>query len=78
MQTGQPGTVLTMLWTPNEPDVPREIAPPPRLLPAVRDMYLSDEATRVEYLRSMIRKEPCPIAQTWLDCLLGVNLRAAR
>jgi hypothetical protein len=75
MPTCQPGTVLTMLWAPNEPDVPRELTLPPRLVPGVRDMYLSDEAGRIAYHRAMI--SPCPIAPSWLDVLLGVNLRAA-
>jgi hypothetical protein len=77
MQTGQPGTVLTMLWAPNDPDVPRDLTMSPRVLPAVRDMYLSDEATRVAYIRGTIGREPCPFAPTWLDGLLHGNLRAA-
>jgi len=75
MPTCQPGTVLTMLWAPNEPDVPRELTLPPRLVPGVRDMYLSDEAGRIAYHRAMI--SPCPIAPSWLDVLLGVSLPAA-
>lgn len=75
MPTGQPGTVLTMLWAPNEPDVPRELTMSPRLVPTCRDICLCDEAGLIALSREMIN--PCPIAPTWLDALLGANLRAA-
>lgn len=75
MPTDQPGTVLTMLWAPSDPDVPRELVMSPRLVPTVRDMYLYDEAGRIALSRELMA--PCPIAPTWLDVLLSPDVRAA-
>jgi hypothetical protein len=77
MEVGPSGAVLTMLWAPNDPDLTRDLHMPPRLMPAVRDMYLSDETVRIEHVRTTFSRRPCTFAPTWLDALLHINLRAA-
>lgn len=37
MQNSQPGTVLTMLWVPGDPDAPREIGLSPSMVPFLCD-----------------------------------------
>jgi hypothetical protein len=77
MEAGPPGAVLTMLWAPNDPDVTRDLLIPPRLMPAVRDICLSDETTRIEHIHKTYIRRPCPFAPTWLDALLYINVQAA-
>jgi hypothetical protein len=77
MQTGKRGAVLTILWAPHDPDRPRRITLPPRLLPTVRDLHLSDDVTQAAGLKRTFRNQPCPYAPTWLDALLRSRLRAA-
>lgn len=41
-----PSTVLTMLWAPNEPTIPRPCDLGPGLMALVRDLFLSDDQQR--------------------------------
>jgi len=77
MEVGPFGAVLTMLWTHNEPYLARDLRFPPRLMPAARDIYLSDESLRTEHVRETFTCRPCEFAPSWLDVLLLRSLRAA-
>jgi hypothetical protein len=77
VETGEPGTVLTMLWASNEPDLPREINMTPRVMAVARDYYRSDERELAAFSSHVAPVGSCPIARTWFDAWMYTSARAA-
>lgn len=73
VETGEPGTVLTMLWASGEPAMARDVRLIPRMMPITRDTYLSDEQALAQFAADAFPKQPCPCAPTWLEFVLRLD-----
>jgi IrrE N-terminal-like domain len=70
--TPEPGTVLTMLWVPNEPDVPREKLLGYHAMAFARDHYMHNERELAELVATHN-----PEGVRWFDSWMGAPSLAA-
>jgi hypothetical protein len=69
-----PGCVLTLLSTPHDVDVERDLKMTPHAMAFVRDYVLSSERALSDFIQRFGPGEPDPHGPTWLESSLRPDL----